>query len=619
MIPHIAVARALRCMAAVLALAAAGGVPAAEVVERFHADIVIHADGSLDVTETIAVRAEGREIRRGIIREFPTRYEDRFGNLVQVDFRMIEALRDGRPEPFWTERVSNGIEIFLGDDSFLEVPRTHTYALRYRTTRQLGFFDGFDELYWNVTGTGWIFPIQSAGATVRLPDAVPAASLRLACYTGPQDAEGRDCRHEVPEPGVIDFESNRRFRAREGLTIAVGFPKGMVVEPTAADRVGWVLQDNRGLLVAAAGLLLLFGWYLLQWHRKGRDPSPGVVFPRYQPPQGHSPGGIRYLRRMGWDNRCFTADLVDSAVRGSLVIHRDRPTRESIIAGLPEAMRSKAESSRFVQRAVDMALKVTKEQWRLERVVGAPETTLADPQRALTGKLFAGATSIPLTNSQPATVSAMQAARSAHQSGLAGVYTPRYFVNNSGVVGAGCLLSILYLALAFWIADGFGIPGIIAIAVISVVLHIVFGNLMKRPTAEGRKLLDEIEGLRKYLGVAEKDELGRMQGPGAEPPLDAERYEALLPYALALEVEEAWTGKFTLAVGAAAAAAVATGSHWYRGNLASIGSLGDMSKGLGSALSSSIASSSSPPGSSSGSGGGGRSGGGGGGGGGRGR
>ena len=99
--------------------------------------------------------------------------------------------------------------------------------------------------------------------------------------------------------------------------------------------------------------------------------------------------------------------------------------------------------------------------------------------------------------------------------------------------------------------------------------------------------------------------------------LDAKRYEFLLPYAVALEVEDAWTNKFTLAVGAAAAAAATAGIAWYRGG--GMDSLGSLSKAVGNSLSSQIASSSSPPGSSSGSGGGGSSGGGGGGGGGGGR
>src|SRR5690606_37740860 len=133
-------------------------------------------------------------------------------------------------------------------------------------------------------------------------------------------------------------------------------------------------------------------------------------------------------------------------------------------------------------------------------------------------------------------------------------------------------------------------------------------------------LLDEIEGLRRYLGVAERQDLQRLQGPGEdEPALDAARFEALLPYAVALDVEEAWTKKFTLAVGAAAAATATASMAWYHGGGGRIGDLGGFTRAIGSGLTAQIASSSSPPGSSSGGGGGGFSGGGGGGGGGGGR
>jgi hypothetical protein len=141
--------------------------------------------------------------------------------------------------------------------------------------------------------------------------------------------------------------------------------------------------------------------------------------------------------------------------------------------------------------------------------------------------------------------------------------------------------------------------------------------LVRAPTLEGRKLMDEIEGLKLYLSVAERDELKSLQGPGSPPALDAQRYETLLPYAVALEVEEAWTNKFTLAVGAAAAAVAANNISWYRGG--HIGDMGTLSRAIGSNLSSQIASAASPPGSSSGAGGGGSVGGGGGGGGGGGR
>src|SRR3954463_13130402 len=95
---------------------------------------------------------------------------------------------------------------------------------------------------------------------------------------------------------------------------------------------------------------------------------------------------------------------------------------------------------------------------------------------------------------------------------------------------------------------------------------IVFTKLVRAPTQEGRKLLDEIEGLKLYLSVAERTELASMPEPGKQrPSLDAKRYEMLLPFAVALQVEEAWTKKFTAAVGAAEALRTTQNIGWYRG------------------------------------------------------
>ena len=63
-------------------------------------------------------------------------------------------------EPWFTENMRNGVRINTGNDDFLPVPADYTYTIRYRTTRQLGFFADHDELYWNAIGTGWIFPIE---------------------------------------------------------------------------------------------------------------------------------------------------------------------------------------------------------------------------------------------------------------------------------------------------------------------------------------------------------------------------------------------------------------------------------------------------------------------------
>ncbi|HJT97712.1 MAG TPA: DUF2207 domain-containing protein, partial [Rhodanobacteraceae bacterium] len=139
-----------------------------ERILDFHSDITIAPDAGMDVAETIRVRAEGNQIRHGIYRDFPTDYRDDLGNRVHVAFEPATLTRDGSDEPFHTEGQDNGIRVYFGSESTLLPPGEYTYVLRYRTTRQLGFFADHDELYWNVTGNGWDFPIDAASATVAL-------------------------------------------------------------------------------------------------------------------------------------------------------------------------------------------------------------------------------------------------------------------------------------------------------------------------------------------------------------------------------------------------------------------------------------------------------------------
>ncbi|WP_407354493.1 DUF2207 domain-containing protein [Luteimonas sp. R10] len=562
--------------------AAAG--PAGERILGYDSEVEIHEDGGMEITERIRVRAEGDRIRRGIYRDFPTRYRDRAGNRVVVDFEVLDVLRDGKPEPWFTERRPNGVRVNTGNDDFLSVPAVHTYTLRYRTSRQLGFFDDHDELYWNAIGHGWAFAIDAGSVEVRLPRPVAQAEMAATGYTGPHGARGGDVHATLPAPGVARWTLTGPLAPGEGLTIVLEFPRGIVAEPSGTQQLLWLLDDNRGLLLGLAGLLALLGYCAVRWRRVGRDPAAGTVVVRYEPPAGYSPAGLRYMKRMAHDSRAFTADLLAWAVDGAVVIHRDK--------GL------------------------LSDRWRVERTADPGQ---APPERvALLQKLLPRiGTSLEMRNSNAGT---FQAAMHAHAKLLKKRFQPALFERNAGSIAIAALIMVVSLAAAFalGIGTGSGVLLLIPVAAAMLVTVVVFAIVIAAPTVDGRRLLDEIEGFRRYLQVAEKQDLRQLQAPGtAEPELDAARFERLLPYAVALDVEDAWTKKFTLAVGAAAAAATTASIAWYRGG--GVSDLGSLTKAVGSSLSSQIASSSTPPGSSSGGGGGGFSGGGGGGGGGGGR
>jgi hypothetical protein len=247
-----------------------------ERITSFDSDIVVARNGTLSVTETIAVYADGEQIRHGIYRDFPTRYVDKHGANVRVRFDVVAVTRDGLSEPYATESISNGVRIRIGDKNTLIASGPHIYTLTYMTARQIGFFERYDELYWNVTGNGWIFPIEKASATIHLPQG--ARIMQHALYTGAQGSTATNAEAREISDDTIHFATTDPLGPNEGLTVAVGFAKGAVVPPSAADLRHDFIIDNASLIVALFGVFVLAIFYLVTWWHHGRDPKRARSF-----------------------------------------------------------------------------------------------------------------------------------------------------------------------------------------------------------------------------------------------------------------------------------------------------------------------------------------------------
>ena len=63
-----------------------------ERIVDFKSNIQVHRDGSMSVTEDISVVCARKEIKRGIFRDFPTKYKDRYGNTIKVGFEVVRVL-----------------------------------------------------------------------------------------------------------------------------------------------------------------------------------------------------------------------------------------------------------------------------------------------------------------------------------------------------------------------------------------------------------------------------------------------------------------------------------------------------------------------------------------------
>ena len=560
----------------ILLLLPAGLAQAAqERILSYDADIKIHGDASVTVTEIIQVESAGNQIRRGIFRDIPTTYKDSKGNRVRVDFTLLSVLRDGNPEPYTTESLANGVRIRIGQEDVLLPSGQHTYAITYKVKRVLGFFPDHDELYWNVTGNGWAFAIDSASALVTLPPGAAASSAKMTAYTGKAGTTGSDYQAEATADGV-KFSTTRALAASEGLTIVVGWPKGYVVEPSSKQKFLWFLKDNLGILFSLLALILLPLWYLYAWNKVGRDPRKGVIFPRYTPPEGFSPAAIRYIRRMGYDDKAFTAAIINLAVQGRLIIRQE-----------------------------------DKRKYSLENT--GVQATSSPEEDILHSQLFAQGDTLELDNANHMTFSA--SGLRLHKQ-LAAAYKGKYFSANTSWLLLGILMGFILLAVSmiFTVLYGsfWGMLLLIISALGVIVISAVFGKLLKAPTLAGRAVMDEIDGFKMFLEVAEKDYLQWSAPPERTPEL----FEKYLPHALALGVDQQWAEKFSSVLAAASEAGQGYRPVWYQGHYYTGFSAASFASNLNSSFSNSIAAAKTAPGSSSGFSGGSSGGGGGGGGGG---
>lgn len=549
-----------------------------ERISFFQSDVTINPDGTLTVKETIRFYAYGLSIKRGIVREFPTKYEDRDGTRVTVRFDLESVTRDGKEEPWFIESVDNGVEIFIGDENVFLDRGEHEYVLTYTTSDQLGFFENHDELYWNVTGNGWIFEIEQAEAIIRLPNG--AQSTMLEVFTGRQGSVARNATIAETSPGVVTARTTRALRAEEGMTIAVAWPKGVIEEPGFFYNLWRFIVDNLGAgiaLIAAGGLGF---FYYRRWLEVGKDPDHGTIIPLFNPPKDFSPADARYLRKMGFDNKVLAATIVALATKGKLKIEEDDGLLSS--------------SYKLIRQTEDME-------------------GLTSVERGAITSLFASGDELELKNKNYAR---LQAAVAALKRQLEKTHEPANFKSNAGSAATGLLFLVPMIGGVF-IFQPEGFPLILAgIAIAaSIIAIIVFFRLMMAPTPAGQKLRDEIEGFRMFLGTAEQQRWAVLNPPKMTP----EFFEKNLPYALALDVEHEWSETFEREMRLSDPNAM-NNYHpsWYGGRNFRNMRMTTFASAIGTSLNRAVSSSATPPGKSSGFGGGGFSGGGGGGGGGRG-
>jgi uncharacterized membrane protein YgcG len=618
---------------------------AEEVIQLFDSRLVLSNDGGMEVTETITVIGEGRKIRRGIYRDFPMVFRDGSGRERKVQFDVVSVTRDGQPEDFHVKQASRATRLYIGNADRLIGRGQFTYQITYRTDRQIRFFTTHDELFWNVTGNFWDFPIVKARAEFVLPGG--ARAEQLVTYTGKLGSRDNNATASIGNGGnVVTAQTTATLDRREGLSVAIWMPPGSVTRPTNAQEISWYIRDNLAALISFASFALIAWYYYWAWNRVGRDPQGGPVVPRWDAPEGISPALVHYIHHKGLrGNEAFSAALLSLAVKGHVTLEELGKKDMKI---KPTGNIPKSGALPIGEQVIYDKVSGRSGGFRIDKANGKSVVSLASGFRS---KLASEHRNKYFVRNFPwiiagVMMSAVAVAISLSSAGSdAGTIVPIMF----GAIVISSMLVMVFNALSKstglggWSFAGiarWAVFGIIALnflpalggmlastgnnpllitAIGSIVLlNALFWYLLGAPTPLGQRMMDGIEGLKTYIRLAETDRLNLQGAPAMSPS----HYETVLPYAVALGLEKPWSNAFAawLATAAGAAAAASYSPRWYSGDRFNAGDIGSSLGSMADSISGSMTNAAPAPSSSSsgfsGGGGGGSGGGGGGGGGG---
>lgn len=482
-----------------------------ESISLYNVDIIVNKDNSIDVSEEIDYNT-GQSAHHGIYRDIDTTSSQ--NRIMEIsDIKVVD--QDNIPYKFSLSKYPDHINIKIGDPD-KTFSGSKKYIIKYHATRAIAQLDGFDEIYWNVTGNRWAMPIENAKAQVHLPKDIPY--MQSSCYYGKLGSTEACSIDLDPGAGKYSFTSPTLYTGH-GMTIALGFEKGFMKPYTSADSPS-IFYLYKAWILGAIIPLLSFVFSFLYWYRKGRDPKGrGIIVPEYDVPDSLTPMEAVSIVKEKINVDSISAEIIYLATKGYLKI-------------------SQMEDKTFGF--------IKKTDYQLIKLKDYSDITNDFDKNILDGLFGENDDSVKLSSLKN---SFSTKAIDSIELSLDGLVSKGYYKNLGKMKTIGST-SVFIIFFSVWVAFFFG--GIIAsfLAVestpimigifLAVIIYAIISHFNPSKTEKGVSTKEYLLGLKEYLQIAEKDRLIFHNAPEKKPEI----FEKLLPYAMVLGVASIWAKEF---------------------------------------------------------------------------
>ena len=523
------------------------------VAQRYDSDLQVQQGGDVAVRETIQIAFQGGPFTQGFRTISLSRLEGVTGVSVQQTSPEAVTFRPGQGQPY-TFAVTGGAS---GGD--LEIrwwfpPTTNsarTFVVGYTAQGAVRYYEGGDQLYWDVTNSA-PYAIQSSTTTLRLPPGVSVPPNQWVTDFTPRRflrSSGVGADGTVTwQAGGIPAEEVFEVRAQWPHGLVSGSPPAWQQAADAQDRLEQTLAPAFTFFAALAALVVALGgglWLLITWYVRGRDPAVGSVPQELDsPPSELAPALVGTVVDEHADSQDVVATVLDLAARGEIAIRET----QGKAGGRP-----------------DFELEL-----RHDRATVDP--TLRPFERIVLDSFFTRGPKVNLSElggwwqyAVPRIETALH-----EEARAAGLFyddpertRQRYRRWGTLVALAGLVLGAGSCALAPWYATPVVWP-FLCLAGVGLALRFLAGRMPRRTAAGaieaarwrayGRHLLRQPVAQLALPGGAQNDPGGQNGGPVATTASEdvlaraqGRAFERTLPYAVALGLARPWVDKFAAA------------------------------------------------------------------------
>lgn len=317
----------LLCAALALCLAPAVAAVSLETpaytITDYAVQAVVHADGTVTHSETIAV--DFSEPGHGIVRSVPVSVrlpKEIGGETREMAYRaQVTEVQASETADLSTD---NGLCLIRLGDEDRTITGPHTYTLQYRYDLGDDRVPDYDELFYGVLGTGWNTSVAHFSYAVSFEKPLPDPAA-LTVYSGSFGATENDAGITLAWNGnTVSGESTRPLAAGEGVSLYARLPEGFWV----GTRQPLTWPAWAFCLAAAAVALVTILKAVFSFRRL---PEAG---PQTAPPDGISSAEVGYIIDGSADDSdllsliLWFADQGYLSITGSeegMTLHRLRP------------------------------------------------------------------------------------------------------------------------------------------------------------------------------------------------------------------------------------------------------------------------------------------------------